>query len=441
MRRARRHILAAIAIAGLGMTLAAAASAAALPPTGTATAGTAVSETEAQSTITEAGPPEGIEEPDLGTSITAGVHYGGPITRAEVIRRAKNWSDRNIQYSQANYAWDINNGRRYRTDCSGFVSMAWALTTSRTTLNLHGVATRISWPDLKPGDMILLAGTHVQLFEKWANANHTVMWIYEEASPDQDMNHETISLAYLRNHGYVPWTYNNIHDDVPPPAPQQSSDVNGDGFGDVVAFSRDAGNNGQVHSFGGHRGGIWETAFAQFGNSGHWANGKLTVANIDGDGYADMVMARPEGAATKLEFFRGGADNKLRRTTSRPSTLNAAFDSVALASGDVNGDGFGDVVAFSRDAGNNGQVHSFGGHRGGIWETAFAQFGNSGHWANGKLTVANIDGDGYADMVMARPEGAATKLEFFRGGADNKLRRTTSRPSTLNGPFTSLELG
>jgi cell wall-associated NlpC family hydrolase len=139
----------------------------------------------------------------------AAASYGGVITRAEVISRAKDWWDRKVPYSQSAYAWDVNHGKTYRTDCSGFVSMAWKLTSSRNTSTLDGVATRISWANLQPGDMILRDG-HVKLFEKWTSSAKTAVWIYEEGSTATDMDHETVTIATLKDGNFLPWKYNNI---------------------------------------------------------------------------------------------------------------------------------------------------------------------------------------------------------------------------------------
>jgi len=143
---------------------------------------------------------------DVSASAAA---YGGVITRAEVMTRAKDWWTRQIPYSQSAYASDINRGKTYRTDCSGYISMAWKLTSSRNTSTLDEVATRISWSALQPGDMILRVG-HVKLFEKWANTAKTSMWIYEEGSTSTDMDHETVSVATLQSGDYLPWKYRNI---------------------------------------------------------------------------------------------------------------------------------------------------------------------------------------------------------------------------------------
>jgi cell wall-associated NlpC family hydrolase len=153
---------------------------------------------------------EGVEEPSVAPFTAAKVHYGGAITRANVIKRAKFWYSKNVPYSQSRYYWDVNHGKKYRTDCSGFVSMSWALTSSRTTRTLGAVSTKIAWKDLKPGDILLRAGHHVQLFEKWANKSHTVFWIYEEGSTRSDMNHYKVSVSKSKSSGYIPRKYKKI---------------------------------------------------------------------------------------------------------------------------------------------------------------------------------------------------------------------------------------
>jgi len=154
--------------------------------------------------------PEGVEEAEVAPFAAAKVSYGKAIKRADVIKRAKNWYNRNVPYSQSAYAWDINKGKKYRTDCSGFVSMTWALTSSRTTRSLHEVSTKIAWKNLKPGDMVLRKGKHVQLFEKWANSSKTQFWIYEEGSTASDMNHRKVKVSTAKNSGYVPYKYKKI---------------------------------------------------------------------------------------------------------------------------------------------------------------------------------------------------------------------------------------
>lgn len=153
--------------------------------------------------------PQGVEDAaDTGVEAAA-AGYGGEITRAEVLKRAKYWWEKKVPYNQTKYYRDVNNGKKYRTDCSGFVSMAWKLTSSLTTYTLPNVSKPISWSALKPGDIVLSNG-HVKLFEKWADSGKTVMWIYEQGSTATDMDHERVSVSTLKNGGYKPRAYKKI---------------------------------------------------------------------------------------------------------------------------------------------------------------------------------------------------------------------------------------
>jgi hypothetical protein len=119
------------------------------------------------------------------------------ISRAEIISRAQDWWRRKIPYSQSASASDVE-GTNYRTDCSGFVSMAWRLESSYTTATLPNVASPISKSSLQAGDILLRHDSTVQhtlLFEKWYDSAHTQFWAYEEASTAADMNHEVKSLS------------------------------------------------------------------------------------------------------------------------------------------------------------------------------------------------------------------------------------------------------
>ena len=139
-----------------------------------------------------------------------------PISRADVIDRAQNWMDRNIQYSQTGTATGPAGTYSWRRDCSGFVSMALKLgPTGLSAPNTSALATStysfgISRANLKAGDYLVDPGNHVVLFQKWANADHTQFWLYEESNPTSDMNHRIASLSSYA--GYLARRANNIRD-------------------------------------------------------------------------------------------------------------------------------------------------------------------------------------------------------------------------------------
>ncbi|MFJ8044013.1 hypothetical protein ACIRBX_26275 [Kitasatospora sp. NPDC096147] len=112
---------------------------------------------------------------------------GGTIGRSEVIGRALNWLARDIPYSQSAYASDPDGDHNYRTDCSGFVSMAWHADSSYTTSSLPSVSTTIAKADLQPGDALNTQDGHVVLFEKWVDKAAGKFSYIHESNPNDDM--------------------------------------------------------------------------------------------------------------------------------------------------------------------------------------------------------------------------------------------------------------
>lgn len=106
----------------------------------------------------------------------------GSISRAQMLLRAQRWIAEQVPYSEV--SWKVDAGGTYRQDCSGYVSMAWALDprVDFWTGNLNTVSHVISGAALQPGD-ILLSASHTVLFAGWADAAHDSFDFYEESRP------------------------------------------------------------------------------------------------------------------------------------------------------------------------------------------------------------------------------------------------------------------
>ena len=115
----------------------------------------------------------------------------------DIIGRAKTWINPSVPYSQSAY----HNG--YRTDCSGYASMAWNLGTSATTWTLPNYSRQISKGELKAGDVLLNVNEHVLIFSSWANSGQTQYWAYEQ-TPPQTVYH-IVDYPYWA--GYNPSAY------------------------------------------------------------------------------------------------------------------------------------------------------------------------------------------------------------------------------------------
>lgn len=131
------------------------------------------------------------------------------ITRTQILARARTWVDAGVPYNQGGWY------RGYREDCSGFVSMAWALTQSYTTYTLDVVAQPIARNALQPGDILnkrddIGGSAHALLFAGWADAAHITYNAYEE-TPAWGGAHYTTDIPFP----YWPGTYRTVTDYQP----------------------------------------------------------------------------------------------------------------------------------------------------------------------------------------------------------------------------------
>jgi hypothetical protein len=137
-------------------------------------------------------------------AVTAlGATTASAISRNEVLARAQGWVDSPVRYSQT------KRHHGYRTDCSGYVSMAWATHTSWSTMSFHTVSHRIHTYQLEPGDALLKKGYHVRLFYGWLDEAHTQYVAYESGSGTVAVC-RIHSIAEDLAFGYVPTRYDHV---------------------------------------------------------------------------------------------------------------------------------------------------------------------------------------------------------------------------------------
>jgi hypothetical protein len=155
--------------------------------------------------------------PSLVVASPAHAEYMGEITRSNVLTRARDWYDRNIQYSfdPDARATDYEGAHKYRRDCSGFVSMCWhTVTPGHSTRNLDEISRQIPWENLHPGDAInkdaAYPNGHCMLFEKWSGEGPGMIRAYELTSDGMGMRCATYSISWYKERGYVPRQFHRI---------------------------------------------------------------------------------------------------------------------------------------------------------------------------------------------------------------------------------------
>jgi hypothetical protein len=195
------------------------------------------------------------------------------------------------------------------------------------------------------------------------------------------------------------------------------ADVNGDGILDVVSPPARIGGNPVLHIFVGDGTGKfsrWPLHFTEAGKEKPDPGvdyGGVAVADIDGDGHADVVSASHNGGL--VAFF---GDGKGGFEVVRKGLPGGEFSAQAVVLADVNKDGRPDIIA-SRDvveASDSGvvdkqqvRVYVYQNPRG--WR--FATDGITGGFYSNSLHAWDYDGDGLKDILTgSHYNGALTLL-------------------------------
>jgi len=239
-----------------------------------------------------------------------------------------------------------------------------------------------------------------------------------------------------------------------------AGDVNGDGFDDLVVGARSTGEPlGLAQVFLGGADGIATTPAFTLTAQGDASQDVSAVGagDLNGDGFEDIALGADTaaGSAGRVHVFHGGPAG-LTATASRSLDGTDALGQfgVALArGGDVNGDGYGDLIvgapyatvrrasaqdAAVRDLPQAGKVFVFHGDSAGVGPRAATTL--EGTFANGALgrfvsAGADIDGDGYADLLVNAhndPEYAGS-IRAHRGGPNGVNRAVFLQRNGVDG--------
>src|SRR3989339_376322 len=205
-----------------------------------------------------------------------------------------------------------------------------------------------------------------------------------------------------------------------------AGDVNGDGFADVIVGAKGADgggvNRGQAYIYygGASMNNTADVTFTGAANSDWLGFSVAPAGDVNGDGYTDVIVGAKDASSTNGQayIYYGGAS--MNNTADVTFTGVAAADDFGIdvaSAGDVNGDGYNDVIvgAYLAGVGDIGEAYIY---YGGVSmnNTADVTFTNAADTNIGKNIIASADdvnGDGYDD-VMAISDGSA---KVFYGGA------------------------
>lgn len=214
-----------------------------------------------------------------------------------------------------------------------------------------------------------------------------------------------------------------------------AGDFNGDGYKDIIVGApyndANGGNAGRAYIYysGNITDNIVDVTLTGFGGSEFFFGYSVSSAgDVNGDGFSDVIVGAYSGVNGKAYIYFGGSfPDNVADITLTGEAFNDQFGYSVSGAGDMNGDGFSDVVvgAPANDFGGTdaGKIYVYYGGAS-MNNTPDAQY----YWppANGKFgksvsCAGDVNDDGYSDIIVGAPENndngtEAGKAFLFLGG-------------------------
>jgi hypothetical protein len=189
-----------------------------------------------------------------------------------------------------------------------------------------------------------------------------------------------------------------------------AADVNGDGFADIVT-GRD-GAPPEVKVFDGRTGAL----ISDFLAYPPPATGGVRVAagDIDGDGFAEIMTGQEPGGTPEVRVFHGDGTLRNAFMAYAPGFTGGVF----VAAGDIDGDGRADIIT-GADAGGGPHVQAFSGADLHVLRSFFAY---SPLFTGGvRVAAGDVDGDGRAEIITAPGPGGSPHVRVWSGATGDEL--------------------
>ena len=208
-----------------------------------------------------------------------------------------------------------------------------------------------------------------------------------------------------------------------------AGDINNDGFMDVIVGARLADSqDGAAYVYLGTTTGLSTSTATELseGTAGQYGYSVSSAGDVNSDGFDDVIVGAPLDSGGSVYVYHGSVSGI---ATSPSTTIRAGADSArqgadVASAGDVDGDGYDDIIIGDPDStGFAGQFHIHHGSDDGVGNaadttiTATVSASFLGSTVDG---VGDVDGDGYDDVVVGAVGDSSTVqcyAEVYQGSS------------------------
>jgi hypothetical protein len=143
---------------------------------------------------------------------------------------------------------------------------------------------------------------------------------------------------------------------------------------------------------------------------------RVAVGDINGDGYDDMIAGAGPGGGPHVKVFDGRTGAELMSFFAFDSSFTGG---ITVAAGDLNGDGYDDVIVGAGQGGGP-HVRAFDGKTGAELYSFFAYDPSFRGGIN--VAAGDVNGDGIADILTGAGIGGGPHVQIFDGSNLEILR-------------------
>lgn len=195
-----------------------------------------------------------------------------------------------------------------------------------------------------------------------------------------------------------------------------AGDVNNDGYSDVIIGSPGYSNTGKVYIFFGGvpMDNVPDITMTGFANSFGWS--VSNAGDVNGDGYSDVIVG--DYVSNQAHIYLGGSpmNDEIDITMMGENAMSGSFGFRVTSAGDVNGDGYSDVIVSDASYDARGRAYIY---YGSTTMNSVADVIITGEIVNNAFgysvsSAGDANGDGYSDVIVG---SQGSNVYLFYGGS------------------------